>query len=81
MSRMKRTEGKNSEKTVSVSTQASNGLTCIQSRIHCPATQPDVEAEYDELNEIAIEHFLDVLAEVALSVAARGIEEDQSRND
>ena len=73
-------EENNSEKPASASKQASNGLTCIQSRIHCPATQPDVEAEYDELNEIAIEHFLDVLAEVALAVAAREIAEDQERN-
>lgn len=70
-----------SEKHVSASTKASNGLTCIHSRIHCPATQTDVEAEYDELDEIAIEHFLDTLAEVALSVATRSIEEDQGRND
>ena len=74
------TNNQGSEDTVSPSTQASTGLTCIQSRIHCPATQPDVEDEYDELNEIAIEHFLDVLAEVALAVAAREVEEDKERD-
>ncbi len=60
-----------SESTVSPSTQAFNGLTGIHSSIHCPATRTDVEAGYDELDRIAIEHFLRSLAEVALAVAAR----------
>ena len=63
------------------STSASTGLTCIHPRIHCSATPTDVEDEHDELDRIAIEHFLDTLAQVALAVAARGIEEDQGRND
>jgi len=46
-----------------------NPLTSIPSRIHCPATT-DVEGS-DELDEIAIEHFLDTLAQVALSIASR----------
>ena len=62
------------------SDSASRGLTCIHARIHCPATQTDVEDEYDELNEIAIEHFLSVLAQVALEVASRKITENESGN-
>ena len=44
-----------------------NGLTPIHRRIHCAAT-PDSE---NELDSIAIDHFLDSLAEVALAVARR----------
>ena len=69
-----------SENTVSPSTQAFTGLTGIHSSIHWPATPTDVEAENDELDEIAIEHFLDTLAEVALSVAARRIRNEE-RNE
>ena len=46
-----------------------NVLTSIPLRIHCPATT-DVE-DSDELDEIAIENFLDTLSEVALSIASR----------
>ena len=59
------------EKPVSASTGALEGLTGIPQSIHCPATQDYVEDEYDELDRIAIEHFLDTLAHVALAVAAR----------
>jgi len=46
-----------------------NVLTSIPLRIHCPAT---TDKEYtDELDEIAIEHFLDTLAQVALAIASR----------
>ena len=47
-----------------------NGLTPIPQRIHCPATTERVGYE-DELEQIAVEHFLDTLAEVALAVASR----------
>ncbi len=53
----------------------SNGqkaLTSIPEGIHCAATPEDPE-ENDELDEIAINHFLDTLAEVALAVANRRI--------
>ena len=54
------------------SEQPQNGLTCIHRRIHCAATpgatEPDNE---DELDCIAINHFLDTLAEVALAIARR----------
>ena len=47
-----------------------NGLTPIPLRIHCPATTERVGGK-DELDEIAVEHFLDTLAQVALAVASR----------
>jgi hypothetical protein len=47
-----------------------NGLTSIPPRIHCPATTKGVEGN-DELAEIAVEHFLDMLAQVALAIASR----------
>ena len=49
-----------------------DGLTPIHGRIHCAAT-PDTnkdQLEY-ELDQIAIDHFLDTLAEVALAIARR----------
>ncbi len=45
-------------------------LTSTHSRIHC-ATTPEDPKENDELDEIAINHFLDTLAQVALAVANR----------
>ncbi len=47
-----------------------NGLTPIHRRIHCSATPDTIEPE-DELESIAIDHFLDTLAEVAMAVARR----------
>ncbi len=49
-----------------------NGLTPIHGRIHCAAT-PDTydEQNGNELDQIAIDHFLDTLAEVALAIARR----------
>ncbi len=52
-------------------------LTCIHRGIHCAATPDELEAE-DELDRIAIENFLDTLAEVALAIAARRPSEGQS---
>ncbi len=72
---------KSKEESVCASTGASNGLTGIEKSIHCPASDVTQEAGYDELDRIAIEHFLDTLAQVALSVAAREVEEGQSRNE
>jgi hypothetical protein len=59
-------------------------LTSIPLRIHCPATTNWVGGK-DELDEIAVEHFLDTLARVALAVASRklrsqladGLDQDQ----
>ena len=49
-----------------------NGLTPIPHRIHWAATQDRGGSELDELDEIAINNFLDTLAELAISIAARG---------
>jgi hypothetical protein len=53
-----------------------NGLTRIPPRIHCPATTERVGGR-DELDEIAVEHFLDTLAQVALAVASRKLGKGQ----
>ena len=45
-------------------------LTCIHERIHCGAT-PDTTESDDELDDIAISHFLDTLAEAAMAIARR----------
>jgi hypothetical protein len=47
-----------------------NGLTGIPSGIHCPATTERVGGQ-NEIDEIAVEHFLNTLAQVALAVASR----------
>jgi hypothetical protein len=54
-----------------------NGLTPIPQRIHCPATTERVGGD-DELDQIAVEHFLDTLAQVALAIASRNQGRDQS---
>ncbi len=51
-------------------------LTSIPEGIHCAATPEDPE-ENGELDEIAINNFLDTLAEVALAVANRRIARNQ----
>ena len=70
------------EKSVEASNSAQKGLTCIPQRIHCPATQDTMEAGNDELDDINIEHFLDTLSEIALSIAARELskKEEQGRD-
>ena len=54
-----------------------DGLTGIPQRIHCTATQDSGGSELDELDRIDIDNFLDALAGVALSVAARRADEGQ----
>ena len=57
-----------------VSPQEENGaeeaLTPIHKGIHCAAT-PDTDDDANALHAIAVEHFLDTLAEVALAIARR----------
>ena len=66
---------------INTSTEASNGLTGIHTRIHCPATQISGWSEPDdELDRIAIDNFLDVLAQVALSIATRRTAENQEED-
>ena len=48
-----------------------NGLTSIPKPIHCPATQTSGGSNTDELDDIAIEHFFDTIAEIAIAIAAR----------
>ena len=51
---------------------AEKALTPIHRRIHCAATTDTMQPENEnELDNIAVDHFLDTLAEVALSVARR----------
>ena len=48
-----------------------DGLTGIPHRIHWPATQDSGGSELDELDVIAIENFLDTLADIAIRAATR----------
>ncbi len=52
-----------------------NGLTPIHSRIHCAATTEggDFNDEYDELEQIQVDHFLHTLAKLAIAVATRQV--------
>ena len=50
-------------------------LTPMHGPIHCAATDDTFEGN-NELDQISIDHFLDTLAEVALAIARRKIEED-----
>ena len=51
-------------------------LTSIPEGIHCAATPEDPNGQ-DELDEIAINNFLDTLAEVALAIANRRLARNQ----
>jgi hypothetical protein len=53
-----------------------NGLTSIRPGIHCPATTERVGGQ-DEIDEIAIDNFLDTLAQLALAVASRKLAKAQ----
>ena len=53
----------------------SEGLTPIPQRIHCAAT-PEGET-LSEVDIIAVEQFLDTLAEVAMSVASRRLQKGE----
>ena len=52
-----------------------DALTPIHTRIHFPATQH--EETLSETDKLQINHFFDVLADVALSVAKRRLTGDQ----
>ena len=45
-------------------------LTPIHTRIHCAATGENLDSE-DELDQIAVDNFLDTLAEVTLAIIRR----------
>ena len=57
-----------------------NALTCIPQRIHCSATQDTTEHE-SELDRIAIDNFLETLAEVALAGAQRRVQQAQDSGE
>ena len=57
---------------------AQNGLTSIHQGIHWPATHISGGSNTHELDRIAAEAFLDALADVAISIAAR---EHSEKND
>ena len=49
-----------------------NGLTPIHRRIHCGATHDTTNDQNgNELDQIAIDHFLDTLSEVAMAIVRR----------
>ena len=52
-----------------------NGLTGIPQGIHCAATQTSGGSSRHELDDIAIEHFLDTISEIAIAIAAREAEQ------
>ena len=58
-----------------------NGLTCIQEPIHWPATQDSGGSELDELDRIAIENFLDTLADISIRVATRQAAEHEAQDE
>ena len=66
------------EKPMRAVDSASNGLTGIPNPIHWPATHISGGSITDELDRIAVEAFLDALADVAISIAAR---EHSEKND
>ena len=63
------------EKPINAVDSAENGLTCIHQGIHWPATHINGGSDTHELDRIAIEAFLDALADVAISIAARELAE------
>ena len=49
-----------------------NGLTPIHRRIHCAATHDTVNEQIgNELDQIAIDHFLETLSELAMAIVRR----------
>ena len=57
-----------------------DGLTGIPQGIHWPATDESGGSEIDELDRIAVDNFLDALAQVALSVATRRAIKEQGED-
>ncbi len=58
-----------------------DGLTGIPHRIHWPATQDCGGSESHELDLIAIDNLLNVFAEIAISIAARGARQGKEEAD
>ena len=53
-----------------------DGLTPIPRRIHCAPTDENLD-DGNELDQIAIDQFLDTLSEVALAITQRRLREGQ----
>jgi len=66
------------EKPINAVDSVENGLTCIPQRIHWPATHISGGSDTHELDRIAAEAYLDTLADVTISIAAR---ERSEKND
>ena len=66
------------ENAVNAVDSVENGLTGIPRPIHWPATHISGGSDTDELDQIAVDNFLDTLADVALAIAAR---EHTEKND
>ncbi len=60
---------------------SAEGLTSIPQRIHWPATQDSGGSELDEIDRIAVEGFLDTLAEIAISAATRQAAEHEVKDE
>ena len=58
---------------------APNGLTGIPQRIHWPATQVCDGSESLELDRIAIDNFLDTLAQIAIATSETSKDQDEDR--
>ena len=58
---------------------AQNGLTSIHQGIHWPATHISGGSDTHELDRIAVETFLDALADVTISIAARELAEKNNQ--
>ena len=71
------------ENAVNAVDSVENGLTGIPRPIHWPATHISGGSDTDELDQIAVDNFLDTLADVALAIAAREHSEnnDQERDE
>ncbi len=55
-------------------------MTPIHQRIHCAATN-DISGGENELDQIAIDNFLEALSQVALSIAARETKVEQIKGN
>ena len=53
---------------------APNALTQEPRRIHCATTQDGDEVTLNDVDQLAIDHFLGTLAEVAIAVAKRRLQ-------
>ena len=58
---------------------AQNGLTSIHQGIHWPATHISGGSDTHELDRIAAEAYLDALADVTISIAARELAEKKDQ--